>query len=216
MSWDWKSRLSKLFGGRAAQPAELTPAQISRQQITNGTHREYSPAELDEIIECMRQLKEVIQTNIMVMGRLAAATPVINDPLVQEICEIMKTLKEESYDNAQTILVEINMGANRLEDVRNNVAKTYRGGNDKHLPVYDAERHVVTGVAKHAEFTYTVHTSLAKAFAVAEPYVIIPETDRVKQGLAESAKTINPLITRICGIVNDSVGRSAGPDAPKP
>ncbi len=217
MGWDWKSQLSRLFGGRAAPAVEQTPAQIARQQITNGTHREYSPAELDEIIECMRQLKEIIQNNILTMSRLAAATPVGDDPAVQKICEGLKTLKGEAFDDAQTGLIELNVNANTLEQARNNIAKSYRGGrNDKHLPVYDAERLLVIGVARQAEAVYTVHMGLTRMLSSAEPFVIIPESDRVKQALAESAEVIGPLTIKLCGIVTDSVGRREALGIPKP
>lgn len=223
MAWDWKKGLGKLFGGSGIVPTHVdapppvkkspvatapSPAVVEyKAQVGGGTHREYSPAELGEIVECMRQLKDITQANLLAMQRLASATPKQGYADAQALCDRLQALKGDPYENAQNALVELNANANKLDETKNRVARNYQGDkNDAHLPVFDSERLLVIGIAQQAQAIYKVHNALVKQVREVERFVDIPEVARVSKGLAESAEIINPLIIKLCRITTQTVG----------
>lgn len=217
MNWDWKKGLGKFFGGTAQEQATVASAEAPpspavaeyKAQVGGGTHREYSPVELGEIVECMRQLKDITQANLLAMQRLASATPKQGYADAQVLCDRLQTLKGDPYENAQNALVELNANANKLEETKIRVARNYQGDkNDAHLPVFDSERLLVIGIAQQAQAIYKVHNALVKQVREVERFVDIPEAARVSKGLAESAEIINPLIIKLCRITTQTVGHA--------
>ncbi|QQG35967.1 MAG: hypothetical protein HYS17_10770 [Micavibrio aeruginosavorus] len=221
MSWDWKSGLKKLFGGNGPAPTtdapppaqKLSPEAAAVQEgIDKGTHREYSAGELAEIVECMRQLKDITQVNMLAMQCLAAATPKTDNPDIQGMREALQTLAGQPFENAQNALVELNANANVLEGVQARVAKKPAPALDnRHLPVYDAQRKLVIGIAQQAQAVYKAHNALSQQVRESERFLDIPELDRVKAGLKESEQTLGPLVIKLCRITTETVGS----DAPK-
>lgn len=223
MGWDLKGKLGKLFGGAgkaepasAGQASALSPALVEYQaQVGDGTHREYSPAELNEIIECMRQLKDITQASLLAIQRLAEATPKPGYPEAKAMCDGLQALKRQPFQDQQNVLVELNARANQLEGIRTRIARTYQAGrNDSHLPVCDAERLLVIGIAGQVQGAYRTHAGLVSQVSNVERFVDIPEYHRVIKGLADSAEKIEPLLLTVCRITSETVGRTpaAGAD----
>lgn len=237
MNWDWKSGLKKLFGsngpapttdapppargkvpgmepGKVPPPAQkLSPEAAAVQEVIDkGTHREYSAGELAEIVECMRQLKDITQVNMLAMQRLAEATPKADNPDIQGMRAALQTLAGQPFENAQNALVELNANANILEAVQARVAKKPAPVLDnRHLPVYDAQRKLVIGIAQQAQAVYKVHNALSQQVRGAEMFLDIPDLARVKQGLKDTDDVIGPLVITLCRITTETVGS----DAPK-
>lgn len=229
--WDWKKGLTKLFGKGDEQPAKApatpvvplgtpttdapppapSPAVAAyKAQVGVGTHREYTAGELAEIVECMRKLKDITQVNMLAMQRLAEATPKTDNPDIQGMREALQTLAGQPYENAQTALVELNANANVLEGVQARVAKMPPPALDnRHLPVYDAQRKLVIGIAQQAQAVYKTHNAISQQVRDAEMFLDIPELARVKQGLKDTDEVIGPLVITLCRITTETVGSDA-------
>lgn len=200
--------------GTVPPPAQkLSPEVVAMQEsVDKGTHREYSAKELAEIVECMRKLKDITQVNMLAMQRLAEATPKTDNPEIQGIREVLQGLAGQPYENAQTALVELNANANLLEGLQARVAKKPAPAFDnRHLPVYDAQRNLVIGIAQQAEAVYKVHHALSQQVRSAEMFFDIADLARIKKGLKETDDVIGPLVITLCRITTGTVGS----DAPK-
>lgn len=213
MAWDWKSSIGKFFGASAQQAAprqdeppvspEVTHAQ---QQLANGTHRSYNRAELSDITETLRDLKDATRNNLVVLHNLMNAQTRQDEPAVKALLNKIKTDLAASYSASEISMVEINGAANVLERIGGKVSA--HNSTQSHLPVYDTQRHMVIGMTTQLRSVYTVHNGLSKMVDNLQSHVILPEPDRVHQALESNNEKLPPLIPKLTRLTMETLGRT--------
>lgn len=220
MAWDWKRSIGKLFGGRAQPDAAgantIAPASSAaspavaqtREQLASGAYRSYSRAELGDITEALRDLKDATRNNLVVLHNLLNAQPRRDEPAVRDMLAKMKADLAGSYDASERAMVDLNGAANTLEKISARVAGDNGAQQSKsHLPVYDAQRHLVIGVTAQLRDVYTVHNGLARVIGNTRPLITLPEPDRVAQALESNHEKLPDLIPRLARLTVETLGR---------
>lgn len=219
MDWGkWGKKLTGLFGGSAVAPVKIAqnlpppPPEVlqTMAQIQQGTHRQYSPQELDSLSGFIRTLKDVTQTNMLAMGSLLQAKPKTGFeeaalPLVEEL----KALGGKPYEQTQDMLGNYVLWATQVEATRSKAAAYYNPNiKNDHLPVTDVERLLVAGVTQAAMGVYKQMTALVKQIKVVEDYLDVPQIERIKAEYEAQDESMKALIVPLCAMATQSVGKA--------
>ncbi len=213
MGWDWKNTIGKFFSV-SAQPqitaamAGLSPeATHGMQQLANGTHRSYSRAELQDITESLRDLKDATRHNLVVLHNLMNARPKNDEPALKELLSKVKTDLATSYSASEQSMVDLNRAANTLEQISAKAGASYNSAQD-HLPVYDTQKNMVIGMTAQLRSIYTVHNGLTKMVANLQPHITLPEPDRVAQALKSNNEKLPDLLPKLTRLTMETLGRA--------
>ncbi len=216
MSWDWKSKISKFFSANA-EPQRATTGTIlspevthAQQQLANGTHRSYSRAELQDITESLRDLKDATRHNLVVLNNLMNAQPKSDEPAIKELLQTVKRDLRASYESSEEVMVQLNANANALEQISAKTGGAHNSAQD-HLPVYDAQRHLVIAMATQLTSIYTVHNGLSKMVTNLQPHITLPEPDRVAQALKCNNEKLPDLLPKLMRLTMETLGRGLQP-----
>lgn len=219
MAWDWKNKIGKFFGASAEPPAADVPANAdqalppavahAQAQLAGGTHRSYSRAELNDIAETLRDLKDATRNNMVVLNNLMKAQPRKDESIVKDLLAQVRTNLAAPYDSSEQAMVDLNSAANTLEKISAK-APAHDSAQD-HLPVYDAQRDMVIGMTAQLRSIYMVHNNLAKVADELQPHAVMPEPDRVQQALASNHEKLQPMVLKLTGMAMGTLGRLPQP-----
>jgi hypothetical protein len=220
MAWDWKNKIGKIFGASTQPAVDATEntsplaskVEQAKQQLANGTHRSYNRAELGDITESLRDLKDATRNNMVVLNSLMNAQPKSDEPAIKELITKMKAELVPSYAASENAMVELNAAANALEKISAKTpAQTAGQEAQYHLPVHDVERNLVIGLTTQLREIYTVHTCLKKMVSNTQALVTLHQSDRVRQALDSNNEKLTGMIPKLTGLTLETVGRSLQP-----
>ena len=220
MGWDWKSRIGSLFGTSAQPPAapapEVAPAAPeiiqAQEQLAGGAYRSYNRAELKDITEALRDLKDATRHNMVVIDNLMKAQPKQENAAVKDLLANMKTDLASSHQASEKVMVELNSAANTLERITAQATvHSSAQQTQSHLPVYDVQKNLVISMTMQLREIYTVHNGLTRIVGETKPYINLPETDRVCQALEKNDEKLPSMISNLTRLTVETVGRAPQP-----
>lgn len=220
MGWDWKNSIGSLFGVSAQPPAAPAPEVAlaapeivqAQQQLAGGAYRSYNRAELNDITEALRDLKDATRNNSLVIHNVMNAQPKNDSAEVKELLAKVKTDLVSSYQASEHAMVELNSAANTLERItKQATAHSSAQGEQSHLPVYDVQKNLVIGMTMQLREIYTVHNGLSKILSETQPFIALSEPDRVRQALEKNEEKLPTMIANLTRLTMETVGRAPQP-----
>lgn len=213
---DWGSKFLQAFKGSAVARPDAAAQLSVNAQVQTGMHRHQSPQEIGTLSGYLRQIKDMTQTNLLVMDSLlkAKANPAV--PETEKICEQLKGLGGETWVNTETCLGECVYMATQLDTLQSRQSKILKNvQQQEHLPLVDGERDLVIGIAKMAKAAYVARSSLKKQVVSVEKFIDIPQLERIKSEWARDDAKVDILMVDMAKTTFETLGKPKADKVPE-
>ena len=201
----WKNILGQIFGGASAS-SDMSARIIGRASNDNQNDavsaRSLSVAELDSVIACLRDLKDITQTNMLALSSLVKATPkdlgaqdAAVEKAARDLCAMMQPMADVPYVQTRDMLGNYVCWANQLTAMRANFVKIERVQKpNMDLPVNETECAMLRAIAQAAQGAYKQMIASQKQIVCVSKILDVPNSDRIDAEYTQHNKIAGPML----------------------
>jgi len=220
--------LAQLMLARILMPKHKPMLPLSVEQMRKGTHRQYGVKEIDLLIEYMRRLKDLSQTQQIIADRMSKAVwQELPDPEYVEAVSKLQKHARECLPNVEHAGPEVLSGAvlaaTKLEGTRGTLVTVNKlAPPDMNLPLTEDHRKLVIDISQMASnavtsFGRTRDSMVVVAKCVSSGHVEIPDFKKIQESVGRHHEELIDMMAGLSQLLIDSAGKGpALASAPKP
>jgi len=190
MEWNnWGKKLARIFSGAGNGTSDPLGFPMARR---------FSVRELDDIIDCLQNLKDVTQTSTLAMDSILKAVPNEKIPGAADVCAAGRNGLRQPLEQGRDMLGNYLLWKEQMTAERRNAVKQDRDARqDENLSVTDCDREFMIGVATSGREALAITRAAARVVKELEPYAAIPQIARIKAEFQENEPKISALFTNL-------------------